>query len=461
MSNHFSEVIARVWQATGSGAGPQGEVGATGPRVVLPSVFDVTGLATGAVAAATAAAAELLAARGGGPVPGLTVDSTAACAAFRAEALFAPHGWTLPPVWDPLAGNYRTADGWVRLHTNYAYHRAAVERLLGSADRDGVQAAVSTWKAADLESAVVEAGGAASALHSRQEWLASPAGAAAAREGSLVAGRRPAVSPRGGSAWSTVPELPFEGVRVLDLTRVIAGPMCTKFLAAYGADVLRIDPPGFEEVGALLPETTLGKRTAALDLTAADGRSAFERLVAGADVLVSGLRSDALDRLGYDDEALARLNPDLIVASLDAYGWSGPWRTRRGFDSLVQLSCGIAADGAAASGTDQPVALPAQALDHATGWLLAAAVARALTARITRSEVRRLRTSLAATAELLYALPPSSEPAQDGTGSLPLEPTDTFWGPALRVPLPGVIPGVVPRWRHPAGPLGAHSPTWS
>ena len=139
-------------------------------------------------------------------------------------------------------------------------------------------------------------------------------------------------------------------MRVLDLTRVIAGPIGTRFLAAYGADVLRIDPPGFAEVPALLPETTAGKRTAALDLTAAAGRAAFESLVATADVLVSGLRADALARLGYDDAALAALNPALIVASLDAYGWNGPWRDRRGFDSLVQMSSGIAAAGAAATG---------------------------------------------------------------------------------------------------------------
>ena len=150
------------------------------------------------------------------------------------------------------------------------------------------------------------------------------------------------------------------------MTRVIAGPVCTKFLAAYGAQVLRLDPPGFAEVPALLPETTAGKRTAALDLRVEADRGIFENLVADADVLVTGLRADALAGLGYGDGTLTAINPALIVASLNAYGWDGPWRHRRGFDSLVQMSCGIAAAGSLAAGRDEPLPLPVQALDHAT-----------------------------------------------------------------------------------------------
>ena len=253
-------------------------------------------------------------------------------------------------------------------------------------------------------------------------------------------------------------------MRVLDLTRVIAGPVGTKFLAAYGADVLRLDPPGFAEVPALLPETTVGKRTAAADLTSAAGRAAFERLVAGADVLVTGLRADALSGLGYADETLAALNPALIVASLNAYGWEGPWRDRRGFDSLVQMSSGIAAAGAAAAGAARPVPLPVQALDHATGYLLAAAVGQALTARLTHGTVRRIRASLTGTANLLWSLPQAAElgpaPALPRREDIPLTDTRTAWGPARRVALPGEIAGVRPAWRVEAGPLGRDQPDW-
>jgi crotonobetainyl-CoA:carnitine CoA-transferase CaiB-like acyl-CoA transferase len=249
---------------------------------------------------------------------------------------------------------------------------------------------------------------------------------------------------------------------VLDLTRVIAGPVCTRFLAAYGADVLRLDPPGFAEVPALLPETTAGKRTAALDLATPAGRETFEHLVATADVLVTGLRADALARLGYDDAALWDRNPALVIASLNAYGWDGPWRNRRGFDSLVQMSSGIAAAGAGASGRDKPFPLPVQALDHATGYLLAAAVGRALTRRLDSSAVSRIHASLIGTANFLWSLPaPEDQPPMPADGEFTLEDAATEWGDARRVPLPGRITGVVPGWRIAAGPLGRHEPAWA
>ena len=483
------EIAARVWGEIGGPADLPGALTATGPRTVLPSRFDVTGLATASVAAAMLAAAEFLAIRDDDRPPPVTVDSRQACAAFAAEALFTPVGWERPDIWDPIAGNYRARDGWIRLHTNYAYHRAAVERLLGAADRESVRAAVAEWKAEELETAVVEAGGCAAAMRTREDWLATPAGAATAHspladvavrplpDGGTVLPGRAAVPAgeagtgghpgAGGPAGTDDPagaggRLPYSGVRVLDLTRVIAGPIGTRFLAAYGADVLRIDPLGFAEVPALLPETTAGKRTAALDLTAAAGRAAFESLVAGADVLVSGLRADALARLGYDDAALAALNPALIVASLDAYGWDGPWRDRRGFDSLVQMSSGIAAAGAAATGADNPVPLPVQALDHACGYLMAAAVGRALTRRGTESAVSRIRLSLIGTANLLWSLPrPAAQPPMPKPGDFPLTDASTAWGPARRVPLPGAIAGIDARWRVEAGPLGRHQPSWA
>jgi hypothetical protein len=461
----LSDIATRIWGEVGGAAGVPGGLTATGPRIVLPSPFDVTGLATASVAAATMAAAEFLAARSDRRRLPVTVDSRQACAAFAAEGLFTPVGWERPEPWDPIAGNYRARDGWIRLHTNYAYHRAAVERLLGAADRESVAAAVAGWKAEELETAVVEAGGCAAAMRTRDEWLAAPAGAATARAPLVAVTDRPV--PDGAaiavdSATAAGGPLPYSGVRVLDLTRVIAGPIGTRFLAAYGADVLRIDPPGFAEVPALLPETTAGKRTAALDLRAADDRAAFESLAATADVLVSGLRADALAGLGYDDDALAALNPALVVASLDAYGWDGPWRDRRGFDSLVQMSSGIAAAGAAATGADRPVPLPVQALDHACGYLTAAAVGRALTRRSAESAVSRIRLSLIGTANLLWSLPrPAGQPPMPKPGDFPLADARTAWGPARRVPLPGAIAGMDPQWRVEAGPLGRHRPAWA
>jgi hypothetical protein len=434
-------------------------VAVTGPVAVLPSCFDVTGLATASVAVATLAAARLLAARRGSALGQVTVDTRAPCAAFAAEGLFTPVGWPRPELWDPIAGNYRARDGWIRLHTNYGYHRAAAERVLGATDREAVQQAVASWNAGELEAAVVEAGGCAAVMHDRASWLTSPPGAAAATAPALTIAARPAAAaPR----WpDTVADQPFSGVRVLDLTRVIAGPDSTKFLAAYGAEVLRIDPPGFAEVESLLPETTVGKRTAALDLHSAAGRAAFEHLVRGAHVLVTGYRDDAMTALGYPDPVLTALNPDLILASLNAYGDAGPWRTRRGFDSLVQMSSGIAAAGAQWGQRDEPLPLPVQALDHATGYLLATAIAHALASHLAHATVDRIRGSLIGAANLLWSLPrPADIPGRPDPGDFRLVDTTTAWGPARRVPVPSAIDGTHAGWPVEAGPLGRHQPEW-
>src|SRR5215469_4777236 len=177
---HLSDVAARIWGEAGGRASVLDALTTAGPRHVLPAGFDVTGLAAGSVAAATLAAAEFLAARNEVQPRAVMVDSRDACAAFAAEALFTPVGWDRPEVWDPIAGNYQAQDAWVRLHTNYAYHRAAVEQVLGARDKEAVAAAVREWKAGELEAAVVEAGGCAAVMRTREQWLASPPGLATA-----------------------------------------------------------------------------------------------------------------------------------------------------------------------------------------------------------------------------------------------------------------------------------------
>jgi crotonobetainyl-CoA:carnitine CoA-transferase CaiB-like acyl-CoA transferase len=454
--------------AEGEAAGEIDAVTTSGPERLLPSVYDVTGLATACVGAAGLAAAQLLATRNGETLRPVSVHRRAASLSLASEALFTPVGWELPPVWDPIAGVYECADGgFIRLHTNYAHHRAAAERALGltGADvgRELVADAVRDRRAVELETAVVEAGGCAAALHGRDAWLASAAGAATASEPFLRADPRslpPATPP---PRWAGRADRPLTGVRVLDLTRVLAGPVCTRFLAAYGAEVLRIDPPGFAEVPALVPDVTAGKRTAFLDLRSPSGRESFLELVAGADVLVSGLRPGALPALGLAPSDLGDLNPGLVTATIGAYGWTGPWAGRRGFDSLVQMSCGIAAAGGAAQGTAKPVPLPVQALDHGTGYLLAAAIAHALERRLTDGVAVGLRASLVGTANLLMRHPtpnglaaPRPEPVPEDT-----VPTTTAWGPARRVPLPVTIDGVPGDWRIDAGPLGAGPAAWA
>ena len=429
----------------------------------LRSVFAVSDLAQASVAAAGVALARFAAVCGGREAGAVVVDRDLASAWFQLS--IRPVGWELPPPWDPVAGDYRGVDGWVRLHTNAAHHRQAALAVLGApVDRSAVASAVSGWRVDALEDAVVKAGGAAAAMRSLVDWSEHPQGRAVAAEPLLVfeAGSPAATALRAGPVGS--PDAgPLSGIRVLDLTRVLAGPAATRTLAGWGADVLRIDPPGWDEA-AVVPEMTLGKRCARLDLRTDHGRERFLALLAGADVLVHGYRSDALELLGLGWEARDQYRRGLIDVSLDAYGWSGPWATRRGFDSLVQMSCGIADAGRRAASVETPTPLPVQALDHATGWILAAAVITGLTLRTTHGVGSRWRGSLARTAQLLIEADPDRV---DGTSARPIKVPEplpelehTGWGPARRLAPPLEVAGAPLRWTRPARPLGSDPPAW-
>ena len=188
-------------------------------------------------------------------------------------------------------------------------------------------------------------------MRTQEEWKAHPQGVAVAAE-PLVSATASVVGLI--PDWPVPPERPLAGLCVLDLTRVLAGPVASRFLAGYGANVLRIDPPDWDEPG-VVPEVTLGKRCARLDLRQTSDKDIFTALLANADILLHGYRPGALDRLGFGAEKRRSLAPGLIDVCLDAYGWSGPWAARRGFDSLVQMTTGIAATGMRWRHAERPV----------------------------------------------------------------------------------------------------------
>ncbi len=422
----------------------------------LASCFPVSDLAAASIGAAALAVSELV---------GLTGKPSHVSVDFRAASLWfgwsiRPQGWEMPGPWDAIAGDYRARDGWIKLHTNAPHHRAAALSVLGcDPTREAVAECVSTWGGDDLEAAIIAAGGCAARMRPSAEWLSHPQGQAVGAE-PLIIWDTPGHG--AGRPLGTAPARPLSGLRVLDLTRVIAGPVATRFLAGFGADVLRIDPPEWDEP-SVIPEVTLGKRCARLDLKTVSGRETFGQLLGQADVLIHGYRSDALEALGFGADARQVIRPGLIDISLDAYGHSGPWARRRGFDSLVQFSSGIAAAGMDWRDADTPVSLPVQALDHATGYLLAAAAVRGLLARITGAEPTRARLSLARTARLLLdhtACPSDAEftPPMDSDFAEPVEQTD--WGPALRLRPPVAIIDTPMRWSRPATKLGTSAPHW-
>ncbi len=403
----------------------------------LPSCFDVTGLAVASIAAAGAEIERYAApAEAADRRPRVEVDRRLASMWFGFS--IRPVGWTLPSPWDPIAGDYRTSDGWIRLHTNAPHHRRAALAVLGVAEeKQAVAAAVVDATVEALEAAIVAAGGCAAAMRTEEEWRAHPQGRAVQAEPLIAWQTQPCAAPRR-AGRGLVAKRPLAGIRVLDLTRVLAGPVGSRLLAAHGADVLRIDPPGWDEPG-VVPEVTVGKRCAGLDLSVAADRARFEALLAEADVLIHGYRPGALAGLGYDAPAIRALNPGIVDVALCAYGWTGPWSGRRGFDSLVQMSSGIAASGRVWARAERPTPLPVQALDHATGYLMAAAVLRGLTLRRDWGIATTARLSLARMAALLVEVgaatiqpPHAVETAEDRAAGL--EATD--WGPAQRLRFP-------------------------
>ncbi|MGI5239761.1 CoA transferase [Dactylosporangium sp. CA-139066] len=363
----------------------------------LSSPLAVAECAVASVSACLDAAAELAHARSGRR-PEVVLDTAHVAAAMRSEALLRDPAGRGIDGFAPLSRLWPAADGWVRTHANYPWHRTALLAALGVGDGpdDEVQArlaeAVGARPAAEVERLVYEAGGLAVAARTQEQWRADgPATDASPLVSIVPAGAGPPM-PRPGP-------LPASGLRVLDLTRVIAGPVGTRMLGALGADVLRVDDPGRPELPLHAVDGVIGKASTLLDASTGPGREALHRLVAGADVVVTGYRPGALRRLGLEPDQIAEEHPGTVVATLSAWGTAGEWGRRRGFDSLVQIATGIGwaatADGA------RPGALPCQLLDHASGYLLAGGVLTALARRARTGEVAHVSVSLNRTARWL------------------------------------------------------------
>jgi len=427
--------LQTAWTALG-GAPLRPDALRVSGRPGLACPLAVAELAVGSVAAQLLAARELTGRSG--PVE---LDAAGVGFAFRSERHARQGGRPVGSGFAALSRFWPTEDGWVRLHANYPHHRAAIERVLGTADPG---AAAAGWRSEELETAVVEAGGAAAAVRSAADWVTHPQGRAVAGL-SLLRLTRVADGP--------ARAVRLDGLRVLDLTRVIAGPVATRTLASHGADVLRIDNPRLPDDPDALLDTGPGKRSARVDLASRSGRDTLEELLRGADAVVQGYRPGALDAFGLEPADLAERHPHLAVVRLRAWGEAGPWRQRRGFDSLVQAATGIA-DTLATDGV--PGVLPAQALDHGTGHLAAAAVLRAVARRRTEGGVWQAELSLAQAAHWLLAA---------GRGPMPEEPETDVAPHLVELPAPGgpvtlVRPPGSPVWRTGPAPADAGPPKW-
>jgi crotonobetainyl-CoA:carnitine CoA-transferase CaiB-like acyl-CoA transferase len=456
-------VLADLWAAGGGEETALERVALTGADPVLPTSFRVGTAAQATIAAAGLAAAELWRLRNGRDQT-ITVDMRHAAMEFRSERYMRLDGKAPGPAWDKIAGVYTTGDRRkVRLHTNFPHHRDGILELLGCAyDREAVQRALLGWQAEPFETAAAEAGLVATLLRSPAEWAAHGQGRAVAalplieivKIGEAPPGRLP-----------SDPKRPLSEVRVLDLTRVIAGPVCGRALAAHGADVMRVTAPHLPGLPELDIDTGRGKLAASLDLRATDDRDWLRALVREVHIFVQGYRPGALAARGFSPEALAGMRPGIVVVTLTAYGHAGPWAGRRGYDSLVQNACGLNVAEAKAAGVPAPKELPAQALDHATGYLMAFGAMMALMRKLKDGGSWHVRVSLAQTAHWLAGLGrvengfTCEEPAREEIRAL-TEEMDTPFGRLSFVRHAAILSDTPAFWARPPVPLGTHAPVW-
>ncbi|MFF0487159.1 CoA transferase [Streptomyces sp. NPDC004435] len=420
-----------LWAVLGGDPALVDRVEYGGVSGLLPARLPVMDLARATVAVCGLAAVEH--ARVAGPV---RVDDGAVATAFTSERHLRVDG-RAPVSFAPLSRFWRAADGWVRTHANYPHHKAALLAALGADDSvEAVAEAIGARTAVEVETAVYGSGGLAVALRTPDAWAGHEQGREVAARPLLRREVRDGAAPRRRADGP---------LRVLDLTRVIAGPVATRTLALLGADVLRIDPPGRPELPDQHADTDVGKRTAALDLDRPSDRRTFEGLLDEADVLVTGYRPGALERYGLE-------RPGLVTARLSAWGDYGPWGGRRGFDSLVQVATGIAVTEGSAR---EPGALPAQALDHGTGYLLAAAVLRSLTEQRRDGGSRLVRLALAQTGHWLTHGLPRYEPGRH------LVETEGPLGRLRHAVSPVAYEGGPAGWSRPPGVAGADAPVWA
>lgn len=455
------DALAKLWTGLGHESAALANVDLTGAEPVLPSSFAVGTAMQASVAASALAAAEIWRARSG-QSQRVGVDMRAAAIASRSERYFTVNGAQTPELWDKIAGTYQCGDGrWVRLHTNFPHHRDGVLKILQCAyDKAAVAQALKAWKAFDFEETCAQAKLVVTAMRTFAEWDAHPQGQAVGKLPVLSVER---IGDAPAAPWPKG-NRPLAGIRVLDLTRIIAGPVCGLTLAAHGADVLLVTSPHLPSIEPLVIDTGRGKLSTHIDLRDDLGRRQFEALLRDADVVVQGYRPNGLAERGFGAQDVARIRPGIVYVSLCAYSHAGPWANRRGFDSLVQTASGFNAAEAQAAGIDGPKPLPAQILDHASGYLLACGAMSALLRRATEGGSWHVRVSLAQTGFWLRSLGridglACKDPARDGVRDL-LEESDSGFGRLSAVKHPATMTAIPPRWQRPSVPLGTHPPAW-
>ncbi|EDS99972.1 L-carnitine dehydratase/bile acid-inducible protein F [Burkholderia ambifaria IOP40-10] len=456
--------LTRLWQLAHGAPDALARAAVTGQDPTLPSTFHVGTLAAATIAAAGLAAAECHRLRTG-VAQRVDVSMRDALVAFRSERYLRVDDGPPPEPRHPVTGFYDTRDGrWIQLHANFPHHLHGILDVLGCGPRrDDVAAAIRTWDGAALDTALAEAGLCAALIRTPDEWAAHDQARALASlplfEIERI-GEAPVEAIGRGE-----PDQPLAGVRVLDLTRIIAGPVAGRTLASHGAQTLLVNGPHLPNIASLVIDNGRGKRSTWIDLREAAGVAALRDLARHADVFLQAYRPCALAARGFSPQALAELRPGIVCVSVSAYGHAGPWSMRRGFDSLVQSASGIAWSEQRAAHADGPRHLPCQALDHATGYLAAFGAMIALARRATEGGSWHVRLSLAQTGRWLQ----SFGVVPDGLHAPELTPDDVRdridrsaspFGTIDAVRPAERLSATPPRFARPPVPLGTDDARW-
>ena len=466
------EILSDIWTSAGGDASALDTVTLTGDEPQLPSSFRVAAAAQASIAATGLAAAQVWKLRSG-QSQDVAVDMRHAVVECRSERYLRVDGKPPPPTWDVIAGIYQTRDRrFVRLHTNFRHHRDAVCQVLNcKPERDDVQAALMQWDAEAFETAAYAAGGVVAMMRSHEEWSASPHAKALAELPLLSIEKIGEAAPKPWpKTWTSKTrtkggDRPLAGVRVLDLSRVIAGPVAGRTLAVHGADVLLISGPDLPAIPWLTIDTGRGKLSSFVELKSEQGRDVFRGLLAQADIVSQGYRPKSIAALGFSPEEAATINPGIVYVSMSAYGHAGPWAERRGFDSLVQTSTGFNHAEGQAAGVEGPKELPAQMLDHATGYLMAFGAVMAKARQSREGGSWHVRVSLAQTGRWLWNLGRvadgfKTEDLKSEMVTPFIEEIPSGFGPLRSVKHAAVLSKTPAFWARPAMPLGSHPPQW-
>ena len=439
--------------------------GGTDP--ILPTSFRIGETSGAALAAVGLAVSDLWETRTG-RTQQVAVDTRQATASLRSGKYMQINEVVVSTERNAVMGTYPAKDGrWSYLHCNFLNHRAVALTVLGVAeDRESVRKAVASWDALELEEAIIAAKGAGGMVRTMEEWTQHPQAAAI---GSLPLME---IIKIGDSPPEKLPDgdRPLSGIRVLDLTRVLAGPSCARTLAEHGADVLKITGAHLPNLGHQEFDTGHGKLSAQLDLREKKDLEILRGLVREGDVFSQGYRPGTLGNRGLSPEELAQLRPGLIYISLSAFSHAGPWASRRGFDTVVQTVSGITSRQGELFPGDEPGPqfYPVSAIDYLTGYLMASGALVALKRRGKEGGSWLVRISLAQTGRWLVdrGQVPEAELKDVPTEFTPEElerwtiTTDT---PVGRLHHMGPVLGLsetLPSWARPSVPLGYNEPVW-